>query len=186
MIIHRSIFVSLSIIFLLFLGITLSSASTNEVLRISTTSSVLPEISQPYDVLETILIPSLPEEKQSQCQTKIEANKIIRELKKTVKKDIILSKREAIATYRTNFKAAKGDAEKRKEIRNTYTEARKSLRTEKQEVLKLSTLADYKAKGIFTGEIMSQCKTYITGPKGGCYYLSSNNNKEYVDRSICK
>lgn len=25
----------------------------------------------------------------------------------------------------------------------------------------------------------------ITGPKGGCYYINSNNNKTYVDRSYC-
>jgi len=24
------------------------------------------------------------------------------------------------------------------------------------------------------------------GPKGGCYYLNSNGNKTYVDRSECK
>lgn len=27
-------------------------------------------------------------------------------------------------------------------------------------------------------------KTY-TGPKGGCYYINSNGNKTYVDRSYC-
>lgn len=25
-----------------------------------------------------------------------------------------------------------------------------------------------------------------TGPKGGCFYFSSNGNKTYVDRSECK
>jgi hypothetical protein len=24
------------------------------------------------------------------------------------------------------------------------------------------------------------------GPEGGCYYINSNNNKTYVDRSECK
>lgn len=24
--------------------------------------------------------------------------------------------------------------------------------------------------------------TYITGPRGGCYYINSNGNKTYVDR----
>ena len=28
--------------------------------------------------------------------------------------------------------------------------------------------------------------TYITGPKGGCYYINSNGNKTYVDRTLCK
>ena len=26
---------------------------------------------------------------------------------------------------------------------------------------------------------------YITGPRGGCYYLTASGNKEYVDRSLC-
>lgn len=35
------------------------------------------------------------------------------------------------------------------------------------------------------------CGTYngrslIIGPKGGCYYINSNGNKTYVDRSYCK
>lgn len=28
-------------------------------------------------------------------------------------------------------------------------------------------------------------RTYITGPKGGCYYINSNGNKTYVDHSLC-
>ncbi|WP_370398413.1 hypothetical protein [Tenacibaculum dicentrarchi] len=28
-------------------------------------------------------------------------------------------------------------------------------------------------------------KTLHTGPKGGCYYINSNGNKTYVDRSEC-
>jgi len=36
------------------------------------------------------------------------------------------------------------------------------------------------------------CGTYKSGqqlylgPEGGCYYMSSGGNKEYVDRSACK
>lgn len=26
---------------------------------------------------------------------------------------------------------------------------------------------------------------YITGPRGGCYYINSNGNKTYVDHSFC-
>jgi hypothetical protein len=26
---------------------------------------------------------------------------------------------------------------------------------------------------------------YITGPKGGCYYINKNGKKTYVDRSLC-
>ncbi len=28
-------------------------------------------------------------------------------------------------------------------------------------------------------------RTYITGERGGCYYINSNGNKTYVDRSLC-
>lgn len=28
-------------------------------------------------------------------------------------------------------------------------------------------------------------RTYIRGPRGGCYYINSNGNKTYVDRSLC-
>lgn len=28
-------------------------------------------------------------------------------------------------------------------------------------------------------------RTYIRGPRGGCYYISASGNKVYVDRSMC-
>lgn len=28
--------------------------------------------------------------------------------------------------------------------------------------------------------------TYITGKRGGCYYINRNGNKTYVDRDLCK
>jgi hypothetical protein len=28
-------------------------------------------------------------------------------------------------------------------------------------------------------------RTYIRGPRGGCYYISGSGNKVYVDRSMC-
>ncbi len=31
----------------------------------------------------------------------------------------------------------------------------------------------------------AQGRTYITGPRGGCYYINRNGNKTYVDRSFC-
>ncbi len=31
----------------------------------------------------------------------------------------------------------------------------------------------------------SNQKTYIRGPRGGCYYINSNGNKTYVNRSLC-
>lgn len=29
-------------------------------------------------------------------------------------------------------------------------------------------------------------RKYITGPRGGCYYINKNGNKTYVDRSLCR
>ncbi|GGH20388.1 hypothetical protein FAZ19_09910 [Sphingobacterium alkalisoli] len=29
-------------------------------------------------------------------------------------------------------------------------------------------------------------RNHITGPRGGCYYINSNGNKTYVDRSFCR
>jgi hypothetical protein len=31
----------------------------------------------------------------------------------------------------------------------------------------------------------SSSRRYIRGPRGGCYYINSNGNKTYVDRSLC-
>jgi hypothetical protein len=32
----------------------------------------------------------------------------------------------------------------------------------------------------------TEVRTYITGKRGGCYYITSKGNKVYVDRSLCK
>lgn len=43
------------------------------------------------------------------------------------------------------------------------------------------------ADSIFTprdGQVIA--RTYIRGPRGGCYYINSNGNKTYVDRSKCR
>jgi len=31
----------------------------------------------------------------------------------------------------------------------------------------------------------SSAKSYIRGPRGGCYYINSSGGKTYVDRSMC-
>lgn len=36
-----------------------------------------------------------------------------------------------------------------------------------------------------TGGCTYNGNTLYDGPKGGCYYINSNNNKTYVDRSYC-
>lgn len=28
-------------------------------------------------------------------------------------------------------------------------------------------------------------RSYVRGPRGGCYYINSSGNKTYVDRSLC-
>ncbi|NBA84856.1 hypothetical protein GVN16_03750 [Emticicia sp. CRIBPO] len=42
------------------------------------------------------------------------------------------------------------------------------------------------AKSSYSPRVPASSRTYIRGPKGGCYYLSSGGNKEYVDRSLCQ
>ena len=32
----------------------------------------------------------------------------------------------------------------------------------------------------------AESRTYLTGKRGGCYYINSNGNKTYVDRSFCQ
>ncbi|MCW3074266.1 MAG: hypothetical protein JWP69_1335 [Flaviaesturariibacter sp.] len=34
-------------------------------------------------------------------------------------------------------------------------------------------------------KVYSSARNYITGPRGGCYYLTSSGNKVYVDHSYC-
>lgn len=36
-----------------------------------------------------------------------------------------------------------------------------------------------------TSKSSSSSGNYIRGPRGGCYYINSNGNKTYVDRSMC-
>lgn len=37
----------------------------------------------------------------------------------------------------------------------------------------------------YTRKSYQTSKSYIRGPKGGCYYINGNGNKSYVDRSLC-
>jgi hypothetical protein len=36
-----------------------------------------------------------------------------------------------------------------------------------------------------SGQRRNGTTKYITGPRGGCYYINSNGKKTYVDRSLC-
>lgn len=40
----------------------------------------------------------------------------------------------------------------------------------------------YKERAIYR----ETTRSYITGPRGGCYYINGNGNKTYVDRSLCR
>jgi len=41
------------------------------------------------------------------------------------------------------------------------------------------------ANSYSSSEHISSSSGYIRGPRGGCYYINSNGNKTYVDRSLC-
>jgi hypothetical protein len=41
------------------------------------------------------------------------------------------------------------------------------------------------SSGSYTDSYKEKSRRYITGPRGGCYYINGNGNKTYVDRSLC-
>ena len=45
----------------------------------------------------------------------------------------------------------------------------------------------YSSKNYSTSsnKISKTSRSYFKGPRGGCYYINSNGNKSYVDRSLC-
>jgi uncharacterized protein YgiM (DUF1202 family) len=42
-----------------------------------------------------------------------------------------------------------------------------------------------RSSSTYTPKKRSSYRRYITGPRGGCYYINSNGNKVYVSRSLC-
>jgi hypothetical protein len=52
-------------------------------------------------------------------------------------------------------------------------------------ILLILTLLTVLACGDRDGGRSSSIKYYKDGPRGGCYYINSNGNKTYVDRSYC-
>ncbi len=38
---------------------------------------------------------------------------------------------------------------------------------------------------VYSAPKASSSETYLTGPRGGCYYINRNGNKTYVSRSLC-
>ncbi|MGJ1406860.1 DUF3157 family protein [Sphingobacterium siyangense] len=48
-----------------------------------------------------------------------------------------------------------------------------------------STSSSPSSRRTNTSKSSSSSRNYIRGPRGGCYYINSNGNKTYVDRSMC-
>ncbi len=44
---------------------------------------------------------------------------------------------------------------------------------------------DSAPRAVYDGRIRGDSRIYITGPRGGCYYISGSGRKVYVDRSVC-
>lgn len=51
-------------------------------------------------------------------------------------------------------------------------------------VLPLGGHTAFDAKATYE-EVQARSRTYIRGPRGGCYYINRNGNRTYVDRSLC-
>ena len=56
---------------------------------------------------------------------------------------------------------------------------------EKEATLPPAGAADLPAAPYIAPPAVPSSRTYIRGPRGGCYYINSNGNKTYVDRSLC-
>ncbi|HEY8560134.1 MAG TPA: thermonuclease family protein [Pyrinomonadaceae bacterium] len=50
---------------------------------------------------------------------------------------------------------------------------------------KVSPAASRTAENDWPGPNTPSSRTYIRGPRGGCYYINGSGNKTYVDRSLC-
>ena len=48
-----------------------------------------------------------------------------------------------------------------------------------------STRSSKSSRKSNTSRNSNSAKNYIRGSRGGCYYINSNGNKTYVDRSMC-
>ncbi|WP_034042035.1 hypothetical protein [Wocania ichthyoenteri] len=48
-----------------------------------------------------------------------------------------------------------------------------------------SSLKRTKRSNSYKSATRKSYRTYIRGPRGGCYYINSKGNKTYVDRSLC-
>jgi endonuclease YncB( thermonuclease family) len=72
--------------------------------------------------------------------------------------------------------------------RKTYSEAEIKARNAKLGFWILPNITpawDYRAIKKVAQETEKANRKYLTGAKGGCYYINSNGNKTYVNRSLC-
>jgi hypothetical protein len=74
-----------------------------------------------------------------------------------------------------------------KECRNEINEKNKTLDLVGTTVTDYSTpfLKTPPARTVIRESYKEYTRRYITGPRGGCYYINGNGNKTYVDRSLC-
>ena len=99
-------------------------------------------------------------------------------------------------------KAAEAEAalKKKKELEEAEAKKRKVELQKEIQILKEKEAVARRAKATTTTKSYSSISTsssssrrtprrtsrsYYTGPRGGCYYINSNGNKSYVDRSLC-
>ncbi|MEC7263449.1 MAG: hypothetical protein VXW38_06885 [Bacteroidota bacterium] len=74
--------------------------------------------------------------------------------------------------YYTNYSKSKA-------VQNSISPSTSSLTKEKSSNPASSYKSSTRTKSYSTS------RRYIRGPRGGCYYINSNGNKTYVDRSLC-
>jgi outer membrane biosynthesis protein TonB len=85
--------------------------------------------------------------------------------------------KKAAKEERAAKKAAKEEKAARKAAKETREE--KAAKREAKREAKTNVQEGRQTRG-------ADGRTYITGPRGGCYYINANGNKEYVDRNLCK
>lgn len=73
-------------------------------------------------------------------------------------------------------------------LRGSETEVNEKVQEKEKERIKRNSESDsssYSSDYTKWSSYSSSDRTYITGPRGGCYYINSNGNKTYVDHSLC-
>lgn len=94
---------------------------------------------------------------------------------------------KATKAAKKETKAAKAEKAAKKEAREEKAAKREAKAAKAEKAAKKEARSESKA----TREEGRQTRgadgrTYIQGPRGGCYYINANGNKTYVDHSMCK